>query len=191
MNAAFSGKLVRLAVFDPEHDAPHMARWNQDSEYQQLASSGPATLWTEKQIQEWMEKHSDDMYAFTIRSLDDDRVIGEIDLSEINWCARDACVGIGIGEREFWGKGYGTDAMNLILRYAFGSLNLNRVSLNVFEYNPRAIQCYSKAGFREEGRLRQWMRRAGERYDLIYMGILREEWEQIQGSTLAENMEQT
>lgn len=172
----FQGELVRLTIFDPEKDAPLMKRWNQDSEFQQLQSSGPANLWSEQQIKDWVEKQADECYTFAIRALEDDQVIGEVDLSGVNWTSGNAWVGIGIGEREYWGRGYGTDAMRLLLHFAFSSLNLRRISLSVFEYNQRAIQSYLKAGFREEGRLRQWMQRAGQRYDLIYMGILREEW---------------
>jgi RimJ/RimL family protein N-acetyltransferase len=85
-------------------------------------------------------------------------------------------VGIGLGEREFWGKGYGTDAMRIILRYAFTELNLHRVTLNVFEYNPRGVRSYEKAGFVLEGRQRGVLLREGRRWDEIYMGILREDW---------------
>ena len=185
----FTGKLVRLVAFDPEKDAEYLARWNQDSHFQQLASSGPAKLWTAKEMKEWLEKHADELYNFTIRTLDDDRVVGNIDLSGMNWVTRDSWVGIGIGAREDWGKGYGTDAMNLILQFAFESLNLNRVSLTVFEYNERAVASYRKAGFREEGRQRQWMQRGGERFDLIYMGVLREEWEAAQNFTTIQQTE--
>ncbi len=89
-------------------------------------------------------------------------------------------MGIGIGEREYWGNGYGTDAMRAILHFAFTELNLYRVSLNVFEYNPRAIRSYEKAGFVAEGRQRQVLNRDGRRWDVIYMGILHEEWERRQ-----------
>jgi RimJ/RimL family protein N-acetyltransferase len=174
---AFSGKRVRLASFDMERDPELMARWNQDSEYQQLLSSGPANLYSVKQVKEWMEKHFNELYQFSIRTLDDDETIGFVDLSEINWVTGNSWVGIGIGNRDFWGKGYGSEAMELILRFGFEQLNLKRVSLTVFEYNQRAYQSYKKVGFRDEGRIRQWMQRGGERYDLIYMGILREEWE--------------
>jgi RimJ/RimL family protein N-acetyltransferase len=129
-----------------------------------------------------VEKNIDDFYGFTIQIIEGADPIGMIDLGGFDWTARNCWVGIGIGEREYWGKGYGTEAMNLVLRYAFACLNLNRVSLTVFEYNPRAYQSYIKCGFREEGRLRQFMQREGERYDLIYMGILREAWETAQGS---------
>ncbi len=174
---AFTGRLVRLATIDLEQDADHVARWNQDSEYQQLLSSGPAGLWTPKQVREWFEKDPEQSYEFAIRTLAGDQMIGTVGLGGFEWVARNAWVGIGIGEREYWGKGYGTDAMDLILRFAFESLNLHRVSLDVFEYNRRAYLSYCKCGFKDEGRMRQWMQRGGERFDMIFMGILREEWE--------------
>jgi RimJ/RimL family protein N-acetyltransferase len=90
-------------------------------------------------------------------------------------------VGIGIGERDFWSKGYGTDTMKVCLRYAFLELGLQRVSLGVFEYNPRAVRSYEKAGFKLEGRTRYDAHREGKRYDSLWMGILREEWLQKNG----------
>ncbi len=183
---AFNGRLVCLATIDLEQDADHVARWNQDSEYQQLLSSGPAGLWSPKQIKEWMEKDSGSSYEFAIRTLEDNRLIGMVGLGGIDWVAGNGWIGIGIGEREYWGKGYGSDAMDLILRFAFASLNLKRVSLDVFEYNRRAFLSYCKCGFKEEGRLRQWMQRGGDRYDLIFMGILREEWEEKEKAVLPE-----
>ena len=79
--------------------------------------------------------------------------------------------GLGIGETEYWSKGYGTDVMNVLLRFAFTEVNLRRVTLTVFEYNPRAIRSYEKAGFRHEGRLRSLLNREGRRWDELFMGI--------------------
>ncbi len=172
----YTGKLVRLTAFDPEKDTEALARWNQNSEYQRLLDSGPARAFSPANMKEWMEKHADEMYHFAIRTIEDDRLIGDVDLGGVDWVNRTCWVGIGIGEPEYWGKGYGSDAMNEILRFGFESLNLNRVSLTVFEYNERAYRSYLKCGFTEEGRQRQWMQRSGERFDLIFMGILREEW---------------
>ena len=180
----FTGKLIRLATFDPDHDAELFSRWSQNSEFQQLLDSGPARLNTPKQLKEWMEQHYGELYNFTIRTLDEDRVIGFIDLSGIDWVTGNAWVGIGIGPQELWGKGYGTDAMRQILHFGFEQLNLKRVTLTVFGYNERAVNSYRKAGFKEEGRQRQWMQRGGERHDLIYMGILREEWDAAQQEAL-------
>ena len=193
MNAAASnrrpltGRQVRLCVNDPQKDGEYMAQWSQNSEFQQLLDSDPAVLRTPKQYQEWIEKHVDEMYSFSIHSLENDQPIGNCSLDGINWVSGDAWVGIGIGDPDYWGKGYGSDAMNEILRYAFETLNLKRVSLNVFGYNQRAQKSYLKVGFKEEGRMRQWMVRGGERYDLIFMGILREEWETRQAQTAAQN----
>lgn len=182
----FAGKLVRLVAFDPEKDTEAMARWNRSSEYQQLLDSNPAAVHSPASMKEWMEKHANELYNFGIYAIEDDRLIGQVDLSGVDWVARNCWVGIGIGDPAYWGKGYGSDAMNEILRFGFEWLNLNRVSLTVFEYNERAYRSYLKCGFKEEGRLRQWMQRSGERFDLIFMGILREEWMACQEKTKQE-----
>lgn len=183
MNDLFRGKLVRLTNEDPETVARSEVRWQRDTEFHRLADSDPAELRSEKKIKEWMEKRMSDenpnRFSFSIRALADDCLIGFIGLylPVLHGC--DAWVGIGIGEREFWGKGYGTEAMRLILRYAFTELNLHRVSLALHEYNTRALRSYEKAGFRMEGCMRGELLREGQRTNGIYMGILRSEWEAL------------
>ena len=172
-----AGELVRLCAVDLDKDVDMMLEWSRNTEYQHLLDSDPSVLWTTKQSRTWLEEHIDEIYMFAIRTLADDRLIGFVDMDGFDWVAGSAWVGIGIGEPEYWGKGYGTDAMRIILRYAFVELNLRRVALNVFEYNPRAIRSYEKAGFVHEGRQRGAMQRNGQRWDIIYMGILRAEWE--------------
>ena len=103
-------------------------------------------------------------------------LIGEVDLWLESWAHGEAWTGVVIGERDRWGHGYGTEALWLILRYAFTELNVRRVSLNVFANNLRAIRSYEKTGFRHEGVVRSDCRRDGERWDTVFMGILREEW---------------
>ena len=71
--------------------------------------------------------------------------------------------------------------MKVVLRYAFTELNLQRLTLTVFEYNPRAVRAYEKTGFRHEGRLRQFLNREGRRWDMLFMGILRHEWMEQNG----------
>ena len=131
--------------------------------------------WFEKDL---VEKQKNDELFFLIRTLEEDLTIGLIGLDGIQWVRGDAWVGIGLGEREYWGEGYGTDAMGILLRYAFEELNLHRLSLSVFEYNSRAIRSYEKAGFVIEGRVRQFLNRDGRRYDMIFMGILLDEWKE-------------
>lgn len=179
MTDLFRGELVRLTSEEPQTLAEVFSRWNRDSEYARLLDSDPQHLWSEKKWKESMEKDLDPdqtrNYFFHVRELAEDKLIGFVGLSPI-WAHGNVWVGIGFGEREYWGKGYGTDAMRLILRFAFMELNLHRVTLDVFEYNPRAIRSYEKAGFRHEGRRRQCLLRNGRRWDEIEMGILREEW---------------
>ncbi len=93
----------------------------------------------------------------------------------------EAWVGLGIGERNFWNNGYGTDLMKIGLRYAFMELGVQRVSLGLHEYNPRALRSYEKAGFQLEWRTRKDECREGKRTDTLWMGILREEWLQMNG----------
>jgi RimJ/RimL family protein N-acetyltransferase len=176
----FTGKLVRLATLDLETHPQILVRWDWNSEYARLLNGDVVTLANPKQFREWIEKETEDRHFFMIHSLAEDKPVGLVELSGFNWAAGDCWVGIGLGEPEIWGKGYGFEALNLILRYAFRELNLRRVTLNVFEYNPRAIRCYEKCGFQHEGRARSAMNRDGRRWDILYMGCLRDEWEALQ-----------
>ena len=178
----FTGKQIRLTAEDPEVTAKAATRWNMDSEYFRLLDSHPPHLWSQKKIKEWDEKNLDkesltDIF-FSIRTLEGQGPIGFIGLFELDWNHGDALIGIALGDREYWGKGYGTDAMRTLLRYAFTELNLRRLSLIVFDYNPRAIRSYEKCGFVKEGTLRGVINREGRRWDWHYMGILKEEWKQ-------------
>ncbi|HEY5903836.1 MAG TPA: GNAT family protein [Anaerolineales bacterium] len=180
MIALLQGRLVRLAAVDPEEMSRMTSTWYRDSELVRLMDARPGPLRSASATKNWVEKHLDGLgdkeHWFAIRSLQDDSLLGDIGLDVIDGARRDAYVGIAIYQREFWGRGYGTEAMQLILEYAFTQVNLRRVTLSVFEYNPRAVHSYEKAGFRHEGRMRQALLREGKRWDLIYMGILREEW---------------
>ncbi len=174
----FQGELVRLAAQNAETDAQILASWTRDAEFERLLDADPMMPSTPAKERSRIEKDAEnpESFGFALRTLTDDRLIGFVGLFDIQWHAGVAFVGIGIGDKEYWGKGYGTDAMRLILRYAFEAMQLRRVSLDVFEYNQRAYRSYLKAGFVEEGRARQYLHRDGRRWDLIYMGILREEW---------------
>lgn len=182
MKDILKGKLVQLAAVDPEEVGKHFADWNRDSEFKRLLDTDAPRLHSAKTVKAWLEKElektGNTMYWFTIRAAADNQLLGDINLDVVGWNARDAYAGLGIGPRDFWGKGYGTEAMNLILQYAFTEVNLRRVTLTVFEYNLRAIRSYEKAGFRVEGRLRGTILREGKRWDVLYMGILRDEWRQ-------------
>jgi len=107
--------------------------------------------------------------------------LGGIGLHKIDWENSNAEVGIVIGKKEYWNKGYGTDAMMAILDFGFNQMNLHRIYLRVFEFNQRGIRSYEKCGFKKEGILRHDRYREGRYYDTIMMGILKEEFRQNSG----------
>lgn len=170
----FRGELVRLAARDPEADSGALARWSLDSEYLRLLDTDPARPRTARQCQDDAARRAEreHVFAFNIRTLEGDRLIGFVSLWIVSWASGEAGVGIGLGEPADRGRGYGTDAMRLVLRYAFAELNLARVSLEALAHNTRAIRSYEKAGFKLEGVQREWERRDGHRADVVGMGIL-------------------
>ncbi|MGE5124378.1 MAG: GNAT family N-acetyltransferase [Acidobacteriaceae bacterium] len=174
------GKQVHLTAEDPAVLAEASVNWNTDSEFLRLLDANVANQVSVKKVTEWIQRDFDKdplpFYLFAIRTIDGERLIGWIDLEGSLFPHGEAFVGIGIGARQYWSQGYGSDAMTVILRYAFQELNLHRVALDVFEYNPRAIRCYEKAGFVHEGRVRKFLYREGRRWDMVFMGMLREEW---------------
>jgi RimJ/RimL family protein N-acetyltransferase len=171
------GHLTRLTAVNPDTDAEIVARWSGDSQFWRLAQTEPAFPVASKYVKQKLEERSIDRQAFAIRTLADDCLIGLIGLYTIFWHQREAFMGIQIGERDYWGKGYGTDALQALLRYAFDELNLQRVSLSFLEGNARARRSYEKCGFRYEGRQRHAWAYDGKRWDELYMGLLREEWQ--------------
>ncbi len=170
----FTGKLVRLAALTPE-DKTASARWSTDSEFLRLLDSSPARPRRAEYFSLLERKDEWHIFDFALRTLADDKLIGFEEL-EVDWPNQAGLIGIGIGEREYRGKGYGPDAMRVLLGYAFRELNLFRVGLNVFSYNTRAIRAYEKVGFVHEGILRAALYRDGQRHDILYMSVLRPEW---------------
>lgn len=175
-NTLLAGQLVSLTAVNPDTDAGTIARWSSDSQFWRLAHVTPAEPELARQRKQHIEERGLDLKSLAIRTLADDRLIGLIGLYTVYWLHGEAFLGIHIGERDYWGKGYGTDAVRVLLRYGFEELNLRRVSLSFLEDNDRAMRSYEKCGFRLEGRERQAWAYDGRRWDEIYMGLLREEW---------------
>jgi RimJ/RimL family protein N-acetyltransferase len=179
MKDLYRGSLVRLTNESPEDLAKAFATWNQDTEQHRLADDSPAQLWSEKKLKEFIEKRAEQnpqSFRFSVRTLEDDKLIGGVGLWVASWTHSEAWMGISIGDRAYWSKGYGTDAVRLILQYGFLELNLRRISLGLHAYNERAFKSYEKCGFVMEGRMRGEGWRDGVHYDSLWMGILREEW---------------
>ena len=104
------------------------------------------------------------------------RFIGSCAFDHIDWHVRMAEFGIIIGEKKYWNRGYGTDAVRLLVKHGFETLNLNRIFLHVFDTNPRAIRAYEKAGFTLEVRERQAEFKHGKYIDVLLMSILKDEY---------------
>jgi RimJ/RimL family protein N-acetyltransferase len=104
------------------------------------------------------------------------QLIGSIGLHAINQKDQTAEFGIAIGEKDYWSRGFGTEAAQLIIDYGFQQLNLHRISSSVFAFNERSLKLHAKVGFKEEGRLRKEVFKNGQFEDRVLFGILREEW---------------
>ncbi len=179
----FQGELVCLAPVEPDRDAEVESRWTHDAEYLRLLAPDPARPLSPGHIKkryEAAEKDEDkafDHYHFAIRARDDDRLLGFIRLEYIEWTHGAGMVQLGIGDPHERGRGHGSEALELILRYAFDELNLHRLTALTSDYNPGAIRFFERAGFAVEVRLRQALRRDGRRWDGLILGLLRAEWE--------------
>ncbi len=175
------GKKVRLVALTKE-DLATVAQWYQDAEFMRLFDAAIAFPKTESQLTQWLEEaeKSSTGFIFAIRSVRDNALLGYLEVDGILWNQQTSWLSIGIGDQEYWGRGYGYEALTLALQFAFSELNLHRVQLSVFSYNQRAINLYEKAGFQHEGTYREFLHRDGERYDMLLYGLLRPEWEEQQ-----------
>jgi RimJ/RimL family protein N-acetyltransferase len=171
------GQKCYLSPLSPD-DAERIAQWENDLEVAlPLGDEAYLLASAEKGRENILETLKQGWYIFGIVDLATDMLIGRSGLFSINHVDRRAMFGILIGEKEFWGKGYGQEATRLTLDYAFNLLNLNSVSLGVFAFNQRAIHAYQKVGFKQSGVQRQFRIIAGQKYDVIWMDILAEEFE--------------
>ena len=172
------GELVYLTARKKEENA-QFVEWWRNSDYARLIISDLYKPVTVEQLDGWYDNigKNNNFVPFAMRTLESNILIGFVNLVRINWQARHCEVVLGIGNTDYWGKGYGSDAMRIALRYAFMEMNMNRVGLDVNGYNQRAIKSYEKVGFVHEGKLRQHIHRDGQRHDSHLMSILREEWE--------------
>ena len=172
------GDRVRLNALISD-DLPTIARWYEDADFMRLYDARPACPKSEAELARWLEglqkdKHT---FAFAIRLLDGDDLIGTVELDGILWAHGVSGFSIAIGDRAHWGQGYGYQAAQLALAFAFNELNLHRITATVFSYNARSIALMEKLGFQREGAFREFLQRDGERYDMLLYGLLRREWE--------------
>jgi RimJ/RimL family protein N-acetyltransferase len=178
----YEGKDIRFGPIDYEKDPEIEAKWTHDSDFMRMIDTTPARPMSAALVKKQYEKLEKQMeerknqYYFTIRARDDDRLIGKAIVQWIEWANGNGYLRLGIGAAEDRGKGYGTQALRMLLRIAFAELNLFRVSALVPEYNTAAIALLKKFGFVEEVRRRQSVERDAKRWDLLVFGLLQEEW---------------
>lgn len=159
-----------------ESDIPVLHEWINDREL--VLSSAPYQAVSETSHQAWFEsiEKRTDIALFGIRLVETGKLIGTCQLCGIHPIHRNAELRIRIGELDQQGKGYGDEAVCLLLRHAFSDLNLERVYLHVFATNQRAVKLYEHVGFVREGVLRRAAHIDGGYVDVVVMGILREEF---------------
>lgn len=179
------GKQVCLTPLHQE-DRETLYQWITHRET--LLYNGPYKPISDLQHGSWFDKVRGDegSYIFAIRLREGGELIGSCQLFHINWVSRVAELQVRLGHSQHRGRGWGAEAIALLLGFAFRDLNLNKVGLKVFADNQRAIRAYEKNGFCHEGRLRQEVFRDGVYEDLLCMGILQVEWrKKEEGQTVA------
>ena len=175
------GKLVRIRAYE-KSDLDAVMAWVNDEEVTRQLGSGPISFpmsrVQEEQFLEFASRSGADPTnkIFAIETIADRKYIGGIDVRGINWIDRHAEIGIAIGDKNYWSKGHGTDAMRVILRMGFDVMGLHRMWLKVLAFNQRGIRCYEKCGFRREGILRDDRFVDGKYCDGIIMAILEGEY---------------
>lgn len=159
-------------------DVPTFVRWFNDSETLSfLSMRAPMSVPMEESwFNHMLEQQGKDAYHFTMCRLEDDKPIGTVGLFEVDTVNGNAGIGISVGEKDLWGQGYGTDAMFALMDFGFGQLRLERMWLEVYDHNARAIRSYEKCGFVLEGTQRRAMFKRGRYIDVLLMSILHDEW---------------
>jgi len=127
-----------------------------------------------KYYQENIESQKNILFAICLK--DSDRHIGNLRLSIFSWITRKCCRGIMLGDKRVWAKGYALEVINLLSKYVFETLNLNKIYSVTVADNAGIIKVNERAGYKQEGRLRQEFYRDGHYYDMIYWGLLKEDW---------------
>ena len=171
------GKNIYLRGITTEDVNKEYIEWLNDFEVTKDTSTGIFPLSYEdvvKYIKQILHNKNEVMFAIITKN--ERKHIGNIKLGDINWIHRHAYLGILIGNKKYWGKGYGTEACELLLWYAFNRLNLHKLSVALNDDNIRAIKVYKKLGFQIEGTRRKQSFKEGKYHDAIDMGILENEY---------------
>jgi RimJ/RimL family protein N-acetyltransferase len=181
MNVFLDGETIYLRPLERD-DVDLFWHWFADREVVKYSMGILIFPYSKADTQEWLEQtiHDKRVLSLGIVEKATDHLIGYAGITSISTINRAGEYYLFIGDKQSWGKGYGTAATRMIVNYGFLSLNLNRIMLTVFASNMGALKVYTKAGFKEEGIMRQACYREGAYHDSVIMSILRPEWEAMQ-----------
>ena len=173
---SLEGELVVLRRHVPEN-VTAFQRWYSDPEVARLARYQDAPMRSDE-IDRFFQLRAlgHESLTMAIHERNGDRLVGSCAFSQVDGENGSAMFHITIGEKDVWGRGYGTETTRLMLDHAFGALGLHRVALTVFEFNERAIRAYRRCGFLVEGRARESIWRDGRWWDELAMSVLASEW---------------
>jgi RimJ/RimL family protein N-acetyltransferase len=159
-------------------DIPLFVRWfNDHRTTRTLIFLGPMGVVSEEAwFTRMTEQQGTDRWFFVICRLADDRPVGSTDLHEVDVRNGSASLGIAIGDPADTGHGYGSDALRTLIRFGFDQLRLERIELDVYDFNDAARRLYERVGFRHEGTRRHALYSDGAFHDVHRMAILRDEW---------------
>ncbi|NLY92043.1 MAG: GNAT family N-acetyltransferase [Firmicutes bacterium] len=168
------GKRVYLSPINPD-DAEIYTKWMNDLKIS-IPLGNASSLYSLPKEKEVLEELANEGYNFAIVELTTDRLLGNCSLFELDLIHRRAQLGIFLGEKEDWGKGFGTEAIQLLLEFGFKIIGLHNIMLKVFSFNKRAIEVYRKIGFTEIGRRTQSFQINNQWFDELYFQILSTEF---------------
>lgn len=178
-NPFIVGERIYLRPLEPAQDNHHYSTWMNDEEIRRYFSIYPTSDSRGKERIEQLY-HDGKHIIFGVALNEDNRLIGLVGLKDINYVNQTAEFYVIIGERSAWGKGFGTEATKLMLRYGFLELNLNRIQTQDMEDNIGGWRADEKAGFKYEGTLREDILRFGKYQDVRVYSILRREYLEMQ-----------
>lgn len=136
----------------------------------------PITKWEEESWVKSSKNKEGLVYDFAIEDIVTGQYIGGVSINSCSIKNRNCVIGIMIGDKKFWGKGYGTDALKVLIKFIFEECNLEKIKLAAYSFNDRAIRCYKSLGFKEEGVLKKEIYREGKYYDEILMALFKEDY---------------
>ncbi|WP_125152965.1 GNAT family N-acetyltransferase [Clostridium rectalis] len=180
INNLLSSDILKITAFR-EEDVDVVTKWYEDYKFLRFFDYNPAAPLHKEKVRQWLlqEINNENNFFFVIRDKNEEEMIGYIEIEEINWSNGVGTIAMGIGNNLNRGKGYGKEALSLVMEFAFMELNLHRLQLITISYNTIAIKLYESLGFKKEGVLREAVKRDGFRYDIYQYGILLNEWNKV------------